>query len=190
MADFTEAYKITILQNEGGYNPGKGEKETYRGIDRGANPNWKGWQIVDACKKANLGISEIKLNLLLSQNNALQLNIQLFYKKNYWDVISLDKVSDQQLANNLFDCSVNQGSGMAAKSMQVACNYTIEVTKSSIKELAVDKNIGLATLDAFNSLPALRLNTEINAEREASYRTDAGYAQWGKVWAKRLLTYT
>jgi hypothetical protein len=50
MADYTKAFKITIIGNEGGYNPGIGEKETYMGIDRGANPHWPGWLIIDGIK--------------------------------------------------------------------------------------------------------------------------------------------
>jgi lysozyme family protein len=190
MADFTKAYKITILGNEGGYNPGIGEKETYRGIDRGANPQWGGWPIIDDIKKSNPNLNTGKMDMLLFQNISLQSNIEKFYKANYWDIVNLDNVTDQQLANNLFDCSVNQGTGRARQFMQIACNYVIASQKSTIKPLIIDKQIGPATLFAFNSLPPAMLNTEINIEREASYRTDAGYAEWAKVWAKRLINYT
>jgi hypothetical protein len=190
MADFTKAYKITILGNEGGYNPGLGEKETYRGIDRGANPKWDGWQIIDGIKKNNPNLTIGKMDILLSQNIALQHNIEKFYKANYWDTVNLDSVTDQQLANNLFDCSVNQGEGRARRFMQIACNYVIASQKSIIKPLIIDSQIGPTTLSAFNVLPAAMLNAEINIEREASYRNDAGYAEWAKVWAKRLVNYT
>lgn len=190
MADFTIAYKITILGNEGGYNPGVGEKETYRGIDRGANPQWSGWPIIDDLKRNNPNLSVGKMDILLSQNIALQANIEKFYKANYWDTVNLDSVTDQQLANNLFDCSVNQGEGRAQRFMQIACNYVITSQKSTIKPLVIDGQIGQATLLAFNSLSPTMLNAEINLEREASYRTDAGYTEWAKVWAKRLIPYT
>jgi hypothetical protein len=189
MADFTKAYKITILGNEGGYNPGIGEKETYRGVDRGANPHWSGWLIIDDIKRNNPNLSTGKMDILLSQNIALQANIEKFYKANYWDTVNLDSVTDQQLANNLFDCSVNQGEGRARRFMQIACNYVITSYKSTIKPLIIDNQIGQTTLLAFNSLPPTMLNAEINLEREASYRTDAGYAEWAKVWAKRLIPY-
>ncbi|WP_158993476.1 glycosyl hydrolase 108 family protein [Mucilaginibacter sp. L196] len=189
MADFGIAFRITILGNEGGYNPGIGEKETYRGIDRGANPGWAGWKIVDVYKRDNPGTSEAKLNVLLSQNNALQLNIQQFYKEGYWDVVNLDKAIDQQLANNLFDCSVNQGEGMARKFMQLACNQVMTYTHSTLKMLVVDRVIGPATLAAFNSLPPADLMQEINVERLNSYKLDAGWNEWNHVWEKRLLNY-
>jgi hypothetical protein len=190
MANFIKAYKITILGNEGGYNPGIGEKETYRGIDRGANSQWDGWPIIDSIKKINPNLNTGKIDILLSQNIALQHNIEKLYKANYWDTVNLDKVTDQQLANNLFDCSVNQGEGRARRFMQIACNYVITSQKSTITPLIIDNQIGQTTLLAFNSLPPTMLNAEINLEREASYRTDAGYAEWAKVWAKRLIPYT
>lgn len=190
MADFDIAFRLTITGNEGGYNPGEGEKETYMGIDRGANPNWSGWAVIDAVKRANPGLSIAKMNLLLSQNIALQANIRTFYKTGYWNTLNLNNINDQQLANNLFDCSVNQGEGMARKFIQIACNYVIMANKLPVKPLVIDGQIGSVTIGAFNSLPPAQLNAELNAEREASYRTDADYAQWGKIWERRLIKYT
>jgi lysozyme family protein len=190
MADFNIAFKITILGNEGGYNPGIGEKETYMGIDRGANPNWSGWIIIDNVKLQNPHASVSRINMLLATNNALQIHIQSFYKANYWDTVQLDKVNDQQLANNLFDCSVNQGEGLARRFMQAACNNVIVAIKSPVKPLVVDRQMGPLTLTTFNSLPPAQLNQAINTERSASYHGDSEYAEWGKVWEKRLLQYT
>jgi len=189
MADFKQAFKITILGNEGGYNPGIGEKETYMGIDRGANPTWSGWPVIDTVKTNNPGLSTSKINLLLSQNISLQSNIEKFYKVNYWDNVNLDNVKDQQLANNLFDCAVNQGEGTARRFMQISCNYVIASLKVAIKPLILDGKIGKLTLAVFNNLPPAKLNAEINAEREASYRSDKGYAAWGKIWEHRLKQY-
>jgi len=190
MADFTKAFQLTILGNEGGYNPGIGEDETYRGIDRGANPGWSGWAIIDSVKRKNPGLSTGKMSLILSQNLSLQSNIEKFYKINYWNPIALDQVIDQQLADNLFDCAVNQGAGLAQQFMQAACNYIIAAGKLSHKPLVIDRKIGPASLEAFNSLAAEKLNTEINAEREAAYRLDNGFAEWGKIWERRLKQYT
>jgi lysozyme family protein len=168
MANFELAFRKTVVGNEGGYNPGIGEKETYMGVDRGANPDWSGWKIIDNIKRATPGISDAKMNINLAQNAQLQVNIKAFYKAGYWDTVCLDQVTDQQLANNLFDCSVNQGEGRARRFMQIACNYVI----GTIRNTKIQP-----------------LNAELNAERDASYRQDSGYSEWGKVWEKRLLTY-
>jgi lysozyme family protein len=189
MADFDKAFRVTIIGNEGGYNPGIGEKETYMGIDRGANPAWPGWRIIDVYKLNNSGIRTPRLNMLLSQNLVLQTNIQKFYKTNYWNTVKLDNVTDQQLANNLFDCSVNQGEGLARRFMQEACNVVIEATKSIIRPLVLDHVIGAQTLGTFNALPLAELNTELNVLRLTSYKEDAGWAEWSEVWVKRLISY-
>lgn len=78
---------------------------------------------------------------------------------------------------------------MARKFMQAACNYVITALKIGIKPLVLDRVIGKLTLSVFNNLPAAMLNAEINAEREASYRSDKGYTEWGKVWERRLKQY-
>ena len=62
-------------------------------------------------------------------------------------------------------------------------------TKSVDKPLVVDKQIGPATLLAFNTLPAADLMQEINALRLASYKADSGWNEWGEVWEKRILNY-
>ena len=188
MAEFFKAYLIT-MDNEGGYNPGVGEKETYKGIDRGQNPHWDGWEIIDSVKKENPGIKVADMNRLLAQIPGLQDDIAKFYKANYCDVVALDKVNDQQLANNLFDCSVNQGSGIAARFMQKACNEVIDTVGSKMVKLAVDGVIGLKTLATFNSLAFPKLNVALNSLRRARYEESAQYAEWGHVWLKRLTNY-
>lgn len=189
MADFLTAYNKTVIGREGGLNPGIGENFTYRGIDEGENPHWPGWPTVHAVYNANKAAGVAHVNALLAADAALQANIQSFYKANYWDTVKLDLVNDQKLANNLFDCSVNQGEGLACKFMQIACNYVAAMVKATIKPLVIDLKIGPGTLAAFNSLSAPRLMLEINAEREASYRNDRQYAQWGKIWEERLENY-
>jgi len=189
MADFQTAFKITILGNEGGYNPGIGERETYKGIDRGANPGWSGWKIIDALTDANPHLSVDEVNEALAKNSELQANIAAFYRINYWQPVALDAVNDQQLANNLFDCSVNQGEGLARKFMQQACNVVIGESNSLLKTLVVDKQIGPETLNAVNTLPASKLMDAINSLRLASYQDDSEFSEWGSIWEKRLLKY-
>jgi lysozyme family protein len=172
MADFLTSFEIT-MKSEGGYNPGTGERETYKGIDRGANPNWSGWAIIDSLKPKSVH----DMNEALSLNANLQSQIQSFYKFNYWDVLQLDKVNDQQIANNLADCSINQGSGIAAKFMQIACGVT------------VDGIIGPQTIGAINSGNAEDIYNSINTLRKSRYSITKNFAQWGHSWLGRLIPY-
>jgi len=187
MADFKIAFGITA-RTEGGYNPGVNENETFDGIDRGENPHWDGWEIIDAHKKANPGASVSQLNKIFAADEALQKNKLQFYKTNYWDVISLDKVNNQQLSNNLYDCSVNEGEGLAARFLQRACNSCGAHTP-----LTVDGNIGPNTISVTNSLDPEALFNNVNSQRAAEYAEiiakQPKKAIWKSSWMGRLLTY-
>jgi lysozyme family protein len=188
MADFKKAIAITLI-NEGNYNPGINMKETYKGIDRGANPHWDGWVIIDAIKEEHPGIKTAEMNRILAANAQLQLDIIGFYKANYWNPLQLDRVTDQQVASNLFDCSVNQGDGIGRRFMQKACNLVIDSVGSKMPPLVVDGAIGVKTLSTINALSAPKLNSAINQLRLDRYEDSHGYDIWGHVWQKRLLKY-
>jgi hypothetical protein len=187
MADYSKAFKITIVGNEGQYNPGDGEAETYRGIDRSQNPKWSGWQIVDIIKRDHPNASVTQLNLAFSQNAGLQANVLNFYKLNYWNTLNLDLVSDQQLANNLFDGSVNPCIDSAANVMQLACNAV------QPGALVIDGVIGPKTIACINSFDGEAVFNAVNAIRAANYRKKVQMtprmAQWLSVWLRRLVSY-
>ena len=77
--------------------------ETYKGIARNKNLNWKGWKIIDAEKK--------KADFPQSLNNSTNLSseIEEFYKINYWDKIKGDQIEDESVAFSIFDFAVNAG---------------------------------------------------------------------------------
>ena len=97
MADFNKCIKI-ILKNEGGYvwNPDDTGGETNYGISKKQYPN--------------LDIKN------LSKKKATEI-----YRKDYWDKIQGDKINDEKLALNIFDCSVNCGIRRAVKMIQGVC---------------------------------------------------------------------
>jgi lysozyme family protein len=182
MANFTDAYKI-IAQSEGGYlAPSKSVAETYKGIDRKANPNWPGWAKIDKLKPATTAA----LNLMLASDKELQADIINFYLVNYWNTLKLSQVVDQNIANTLADCSVNQGVGIAARFAQLACNKLG-------RKLAVDGQIGSLTLFAINNEPVEKLYNIINELRRDRYIDTANnnpeLRQWLKGWLKRLVPY-
>jgi len=183
MADFQIAYKRTVLGIEGGYDPGTNEAETYRGIDRSQNPKWAGWNIIDAIKRGNAGLSTAQLNTILNGNAALQANVQAFYKSNYWDVLSLDKLSSQIKANALFDSSVNPCIIGVGKAAQIACN----VVKP--KALVVDGQYGPKTLACIDSLDEKGFDIAFSAVRSANYyervRLTPSQLTWLPSWLFR-----
>ena len=117
MADFKIAYKKTAI-NEGGWNHVSGDRggETYKGIARKFHPKWEGWKLVDKAKP-------LKHNQII-KNEALDKLVQDFYKKQFWDVISGDKVEDQNIANTLYDFGVNAGYGRSIQNIQTVLGMT------------------------------------------------------------------
>lgn len=110
MAKFDEAYQRT-LKFEGGWvnDDADSGKETYKGISRAANPNWSGWKIVDGYKKK----SNFPKNL--DSDTKLQSLVKELYKTNYWDKVWGDKITNQKVANDLYDTGVNMGVAMSIK---------------------------------------------------------------------------
>lgn len=175
MADFKTAYDITG-HNEGGYanNPNDHGGETYCGIARKFWDNWHGWPIIDSFKGQPKFISIV--------NSSLQLQdlVRAFYKANFWDVNKLDKINDQQVANNVYDCGVNMGTVVAAKYLQRAAG------------VIDDGIIGSKTIAAVNEDSPEIIFGSLNKMREDRYRVLAskpGQSQFLKSWLGRLKTY-
>ncbi|MDB5017834.1 MAG: hypothetical protein JWQ84_2666 [Mucilaginibacter sp.] len=186
MADFLTAFQIT-MQTEGGYNPGNGEAETYMGVDRSQNPNWSGWSTVDQVKTANPGASVSTFNSLFANNDALQAAVQQFYEAGYWSPLLLNAINDQQVANALFDCSVNPCITSVSRVAQMACNT---VKHGSV---TVDGQVGNITLTTINSLSPDLYVAAFNGIRVANYyeraRLTPADSQWLSSWLGRCKTY-
>lgn len=187
MADFLTAFQIT-MQTEGGYNPGNGEAETYMGVDRSQNPNWNGWPAIDEIKAANPGASIATLNKLFAADQALQTNIQQFYKSGYWDNYQLSAITDQQAANAMFDCAVNPCLISMDSVAQIACNTMQH------NAVDVDGKMGRITRGCINSLPPNLFVTAFNGIRVANYyervRLTPANKQWLSSWLSRCKTYS
>lgn len=113
MANFDIAFKRTA-QFEGGYvyDPDDNGGETYAGISRKANPKWVGWKTIDAAKKKSNFPKNLKSDIIL------QTQVKTLYKTNYWNTIWGDKITNQDVANDLYDTGVNMGVAMSIKLAQ------------------------------------------------------------------------
>jgi len=138
MANFDEAFNIT-MGNEGIYSndPNDAGGETYRGIARRYNPQWKGWKIIDDTKP---DIDFYRMDSI----------VRRFYETRYWDVNLLDEFP-QSIANEMFDTGVNMGIGRAAKFLQESLNY-LNRDETLFTDLVVDGVIGSATLHALSKM--------------------------------------
>ncbi|ODS23311.1 N-acetylmuramidase [Candidatus Endobugula sertula] len=115
MADFKIAIEAT-LKAEGGYvndldDPGG---ETYKGIARNRNAKWPGWVNIDLLKNKR----QFPKNL--EDDVDLQSKVLALYEANYWDKIKGDDITDQDVAESIFDFAVNAGPRTSSKLAQIA----------------------------------------------------------------------
>lgn len=186
MAVFSQSYQ-TVKSNEGGYvnNPNDRGGETYKGIARKMWPGWPGWVYVEAFKTK----TDFPQNLEKSTN--LQDLVHSFYKENFWDVLKLDDINSQVIATELFDTSVNQGSGVAAIYLQRALNITNK-NGSLYPDIAQDGKVGPTTVRVANAHPDKRvLLLTLNLMQGAKYISicEADKSQEGFYygWMKRVM---
>jgi lysozyme family protein len=117
MADFASAFAAT-MKAEGGYvnDPQDPGGETYKGIARKMNSKWDGWVLIDIAKK------ERNFPANLDSNISLQDRIKSFYEINYWDKIRGDDITNQYIAESIFDFAVNAGPITSSKLAQITVN--------------------------------------------------------------------
>lgn len=147
MADFKLAYFKT-MGHEGGYVNNVYDRggETYKGVARKIHPVWPGWTLIDSHKK-NKDFAKF-----LERDELLQNLVLNFYKGFYWDVLQLDTVKSQALAEELFDSSVNLGTGTAIQLLQEALNL-LNRNQRDFTDIPIDGKIGPKTLDTLKAYP-------------------------------------
>jgi len=147
MADFSIAFN-KVLANEGGYvnDPSDPGGETYKGVARKIFTKWDGWLILDTLKRQ----SGFPANL--EQNTDLQQKIKNFYEVNFWDKVNGDNISNQTVANSIFDFAVNCGVSTSATLTQMVLNEKTDgvLGQNSIAALnAFDPDHFLASFTVF-----------------------------------------
>lgn len=132
MANFDEAYKRT-LKFEGGWCNEDGDTggETYKGISRVFHKSWAGWKIVDSYKKKPNWPKNME------SDATLQALVKDCYKENYWKPIWGDKLTNQKVANDLYDTAVNMGVGTSIKlaQRQFKLAVTCKMNEALLKKL-------------------------------------------------------
>lgn len=128
---------------------------TFMGIYQVAHPNWEGWKIVrETLSKYNN--QRALASQMLYENPAMQELVYAFYKKNFWDVASLDDIS-QRKADEIFLMGVNAGMGTAIKLAQ------------SLIGTAPDGKIGPRTIKALNTFPDDEFDVQYDVLEKAHY---------------------
>lgn len=111
----------------------------------------------------------------LSYDTALQI-----YKSEYWDDLSLGTITNQNVANIIYDGCVNQGSG----AMRSVLRKSLEENGLDIKDSDVIFSINI--LNELNQLNQEKLFNSIKKHREERYRDSKTFKIHGKGWLKRL----
>lgn len=135
MADFNTAI-APVLKHEGGYSNVKSDRggETYAGITRRDNPNWPGWNIIDAAKPLKRYQRVPAADVLVAPH----------YERNYWSVIRGGLIADQAVAGFLLDWYINSGTA-ALKGVQ------------RLVGMVADGVIGPASIKAINAMSGTEL---------------------------------
>lgn len=137
MADY-ELFYPKLRVNEGGYvkDPLDRGGETYAGISRRWYFDWIGWKYVD---KGDF------------YNPELDKCVKEFYKKEFWDYLKLDKVIDQELAENICDFGIHSGTNRAVKTIQKIINIANDMDCDEYySDIKVDGWLGSITLNFIN----------------------------------------
>jgi lysozyme family protein len=114
MAEFTKAFQL-VIAHEGGYgnDPDDPGGETYKGIARKIFSKWDGWIKIDILKR------QTGFPANLDKDVDLQQDVVDFYRVTFWDKMNGDNITNQQVAESVFDFGVNAGLGTSVSLAQM-----------------------------------------------------------------------
>lgn len=167
MAEFNPAFE-KMIRNEGGYvlHQVSGDKGgmTYAGIARNYHSSWGGWRLIDS-----------------NQLDAPELTglVKTFYQDNFWQKMKGDEITQQPIAETLFDFAVNAGHRTAVKLAQLVVDTT------------PDGAIGPITLKALNEMSAEDFDVRYALAKVARYaqivNRDRSQSKFLLGWINRTL---
>jgi len=147
--------KLLIKEGLYDFNPNDSGKETFRGISRINNPNWKGWEIIDNYKKNTNGFYDFLYRIRI--DNLLMTLVSDFYKTEYWNKLKGDDFKcNNLLITKLFITSVNTYITTAVKILQTSINCIFGV------KLKVDGIVGYNVINTCNNLSTTEVINVMN----------------------------
>ena len=163
MANFDEAFKIVLHlefnDKKNALHKNDGENGlTYMGIYQSAHPKWIGWnQIEKILDKCNGDIK--KASAICYDDTILYSSVGLFYDKEFYSKMKLDKISSQKIVNEMFCGGVNYGIKTAVKLAQRVVN------------VLDDGLIGEKTIKALNAFNDVIFDKEFDKLEIAYYES-------------------
>lgn len=123
---------------------------------------------------------------------SLEMALQI-YKRKYWDLLCLDKILDQEIADQIFQAAVNQGVPRWKVYIQQICNHLLPPYN---RLLLVDGVIGDKTLDAINQIAKsnrIQLSQDIRKVQEKRYdevvTANVNLQKFRKGWSNRAFDF-
>lgn len=146
MAQFDISYEKT-MNHEGQYSndPRDLGGETWKGISRKNWPKWNGWMIIDQIKRT---VNTVDLVKVLRNDEELENAVREFYYTEFWAKLLGESISDQDIADELFDTAINQGLAKASVYFQQALNL-LNNNQKLYSDIEVDGKLGNDTLKSF-----------------------------------------
>ena len=167
MADFKQAYNLTAAI-EGGYTVDNGGP-TYKGISSKA---WGNDELGKKIFKIVFAAKPRKGKFI--QNDQLDQLVYAFYKKNFWDKIKGDDISNQTLANFLYDFYVNSGAAAFIVNAALGLGRSGSISTNTVKKLNTDPSI------AYNVVKAARRNYFVKLGQQPQLK------KYLKNWLERI----
>lgn len=128
---------------------------TFMGIYQKAHPNLVMWKQIDETVKRHKKLSDASVELY--NNKVLLEEVKMFYKKNFWDRMRLDEITDQHKANEMFVFGVNAGCGRSVRLAQLVVGTV------------ADGLIGPKTIEAINAYDTDEFDREFDSEEIKYY---------------------
>jgi lysozyme family protein len=132
---------------------------------RGDSGNWTGGKVgVGALKGTKFGIAAASYPR--EDIKGLTLDRAAFlYERDFWNALRLNRVRNQIIANQVFDCAVNMGTGTSARILQRAIN----LTGWPRAPIAVDGRVGPSTIQRLNEIDQVQLYVHLIGLTHARY---------------------
>lgn len=192
MADFLIAWGELEI-HEGGYvnDPVDRGGETYRGIARNFHGDWPGWEKIDRTRREHPADFVDRIEA----DEELYNLTREFFREKFWNTVRGDDISNQHIANKVFDTAVNQGVSTSSKYLQESLNL-LNRNGNNYPDIAVDGSIGPATLEALDQFMKLEegrpdyLLKLLNLMRGCRYleimRKDKSQERFARGWLNRV----
>lgn len=110
----------------------------------------------------------------LEYNDALNI-----YEDKYWNRNNLDLLTNQSVANILYDGCVNQGNTTMKRIIR-------DILKSKKYDITLSEAFSPSTIAVLNRLKQEELFNSIKTARLAKYKKTIGWKRYGKGWSNRL----